>query len=217
MSRGRSQYLTLAGEIEATPIWLIMFLGVEERVNPSSTHNYYFTDAEEFVSFYNELDEPEVYIPIGLEIASIDIDTSQKMTSFQVKMDNISREMTTLAGTMRITSGRCIILRAFMEDLSDPACSQIIFQGSIRSWTINESSLELEIGSDIPLVNKGPRRLFGVRCQWKFKDATCGYNGVQTTCDKSLTRCKALSNQLHFGGFPHIPQSRDPRVAWTKN
>jgi hypothetical protein len=108
-------------------------------------------------------------------------------------------------------------MRAFMEDISDPAFAQTVFRGSIRSWTIGEQALELEIGSDIPLINKAPRRLFSVRCQWKFKDANCGYTGATTTCDKSLDACKAMSNQAHFGGFPHIPQSRDPRVAWTKN
>lgn len=217
MTRGKSQYLTNAGKTEATPVWLIQILGVEERANPAITHNYYFTDAGEAVSFFNELDEPEAYLPIGMEVSPVDIDTSQKMVSFSLRFDNVSRQMALLAGTVRLSSGRCVLMRAFMEDLSDPAFAQTVFRGSIRSWTIGEQALELEIGSDIPLINKAPRRLFSVRCQWKFKDANCAYSGAATTCDKSLAACKALSNQAHFGGFPHIPQSRDPRVAWTKN
>lgn len=364
MARGKSQYLTNAGKIEATPIWLIQILGVEERADPATTHNYYFTDAGEAVSFFNEIDEPEAYLPIGMEVSPVDIDTSQKMVSFTLKFDNVSRQMALLAGTVRLSSGRCVILRAFMEDISDPAFAQTVFRGSIRSWTIGEQALELEIGSDIPLINKAPRRLFSVRCQWRFKGTDCGYtgqhagfyerwwlrtsanynvmdltadvdleqisttinytnfnplgqadyyncriegvllpkytetytiyttanNGVKiwvddvlivdqwtngttssysatvaltadtpvsivienfeatethrlllewssasqtrenigttagtvyfetafTTCDKSLDQCKERLNHPRFGGFPHIPQSRDPRVAWTK-
>ena len=36
----------------------------------------------------------------------------------------------------------------------------------------------------------------------------CGYAGAETTCNKTLTRCRALGNQLRFGGFPSVPSKR---------
>lgn len=41
-------------------------------------------------------------------------------------------------------------------------------------------------------------------CRYKFKDQWCGYAGVETQCDRSLSRCRALSNSERFGGFPGI-------------
>lgn len=38
-----------------------------------------------------------------------------------------------------------------------------------------------------------------------------------TTCDKSLSQCKERLNHLRFGGFPHIPRSRDPREIWVRS
>lgn len=365
MSRGKSQYLTNAGLVEASPIWLIQLTGIEERADPATTHDYYFTDAPEIISFFDDSGSPEAYLPMAMSVSPVEIDTSQKMVSFRLTFDNISRQMAMLAGTVKLSSGRCIVSRAFLEDLSDPAFAQTVFRGSIRSWTIGEQNLELEIGSDIPLINKAPRRLFSVRCQWRFKDTSCKYTGIYvdgftekwwnktsstytvidetiipdlervtqtinytnvnpagqsdyyngviravvvplysetytfyvavddgvllyvdgillldkwvngsftytatksltagkpttieirhyentgtqtlklewsstsqakevigttedtfaasltpvTTCDKTIDTCKSLANQMNFGGFPHIPQSRDPRVAWTK-
>jgi len=41
-------------------------------------------------------------------------------------------------------------------------------------------------------------------CRYKFKDQWCGYSGVETQCDRSLVRCRALSNSVRFGGFPGV-------------
>lgn len=41
-------------------------------------------------------------------------------------------------------------------------------------------------------------------CRFKFKDVFCGYVGVETICNRSLARCRELSNSSHFGGFPSI-------------
>ena len=44
-------------------------------------------------------------------------------------------------------------------------------------------------------------------CSYQFKGVHCGYAGIETTCDRTLTRCRALSNQNRFGGFPSIGYS----------
>lgn len=46
--------------------------------------------------------------------------------------------------------------------------------------------------------------MFKNNCRWKFKDLKCGYSGGETVCNKTLARCKELSNQLRYGGFPLI-------------
>jgi len=35
-------------------------------------------------------------------------------------------------------------------------------------------------------------------------------------CNKTVAACKGFKNIAHFGGFPHILKSRDPREVWVK-
>ena len=41
-------------------------------------------------------------------------------------------------------------------------------------------------------------------CRWEFKSPECGYQGEETECDRTFTRCVQLGNQARFGGFPGI-------------
>lgn len=36
-------------------------------------------------------------------------------------------------------------------------------------------------------------------------------------CDKTLEVCRSYGNANHFGGFPHILRTRNPREVWTKS
>ncbi len=45
-------------------------------------------------------------------------------------------------------------------------------------------------------------RLLRNFCRFVFKEERCGYTGAETTCDKTLSRCRELSNSARFGGFP---------------
>ncbi len=47
-------------------------------------------------------------------------------------------------------------------------------------------------------------RMLPNSCRFKFKDALCQYAGAETTCDKTLKRCRELGNANRYGGFPTI-------------
>lgn len=47
-------------------------------------------------------------------------------------------------------------------------------------------------------------RILKNHCRFIFKDAWCKYAGAETECDKTLTRCRALSNSTRYGGFPGV-------------
>jgi len=43
------------------------------------------------------------------------------------------------------------------------------------------------------------------RCRYKtFKGTLCGYSGSETSCDRTLARCRELGNSARFGGFPGL-------------
>ena len=61
------------------------------------------------------------------------------------------------------------------------------------------------LGASNPFRKRFPQaRILKSHCRFVFKDAWCGYGGIETTCDKTLTRCRALSNSDRYGGFPGV-------------
>ncbi len=60
------------------------------------------------------------------------------------------------------------------------------------------------LGASNPFNRRFPLpRMFRNLCRYRqFKSARCGYAGAQTTCDRTLTRCRELNNSPRFGGFP---------------
>lgn len=62
------------------------------------------------------------------------------------------------------------------------------------------------LGASNPYNKRFPRnRCLKNFCRYKvFKGDRCGYAGIETACDRTLTRCIALANNARFGGFPGL-------------
>ena len=46
-----------------------------------------------------------------------------------------------------------------------------------------------------------PRKMYANFCSFKFKDSRCAYSGAITTCNKTLSDCRARNNSARYGGF----------------
>ena len=46
-----------------------------------------------------------------------------------------------------------------------------------------------------------PRKMYANFCSFKFKDSRCGYVGAITTCNKTLSDCRARNNSVRYGGM----------------
>ncbi len=47
-------------------------------------------------------------------------------------------------------------------------------------------------------------KMYPNACRFKFKSSLCGYTGSETSCDKTLVRCRELDNSMRYGGFPAV-------------
>lgn len=45
-------------------------------------------------------------------------------------------------------------------------------------------------------------RILKNHCRFRYKDRRCQYIGALSTCDHTLTDCRAHSNSINYGGFP---------------
>lgn len=83
-------------------------------------------------------------------------------------------------------------------DMSSKAQEYIIKQTSPT-----EKSINFVLGAANPLIQRFPLdRYLGLHCRFvrRFKGVECGYAGVETVCDGTLSRCKELNNEIRFGG-----------------
>lgn len=81
----------------------------------------------------------------------------------------------------------------------------LVFDGRINKIQLSAKSFVFTIERILNQYSSlSPNMVFDVNCQFKFKGSRCAYSGSETKCDKTLTRCKALSNVTNFGGYPSI-------------
>ena len=52
-----------------------------------------------------------------------------------------------------------------------------------------------------------PRKMYANFCSFKFRDNRCQYSGAITTCNKTLSNCRARNNSARFGGFVSLNSS----------
>jgi hypothetical protein len=85
---------------------------------------------------------------------------------------------------------------------------EILFRGVVQRPQVDQNSVKLQSLSDIDAASIGGGRRVARKCQFKFRDPlTCGYSGVETTCNKLFNSpggCSGRNNQHHYGGFIFI-------------
>jgi len=69
-----------------------------------------------------------------------------------------------------------------------------------------KASLVLSSRFDVFDVQLPRRKFYRTYCNHIFKGAGCAYSGGETSCNKTIQRCKELGNIHRFGAFPAIPQ-----------
>lgn len=81
----------------------------------------------------------------------------------------------------------------------------LVFDGRINKIQLSAKTFVFTIERILNQYSSlSPNMVYDVNCQFKFKSSRCAYSGSETKCDKTLTRCKALSNVTNFGGYPSI-------------
>lgn len=126
-----------------------------------------------------------------------------------ISLSDISQEFSATIATNGdvITNKACKVEEVIFDGdtssiLGNPV---LLFDGKINKIQLTARSLVFTVERILNNYSSlSPNMIFDVNCQWRFKDTRCGYAGAETKCDKTLTRCKALSNVTNFGGYPSV-------------
>jgi len=107
-----------------------------------------------------------------------------------------------------------VVLDADYDIIGTPVT---LFEGEIDKWNFKEPDLIMTISS---IFYKWKRKTLNkqmTNCRWKkFKGLECGYDGSETWCDRSYTRCTTLSNTSNYGGEKFLASISDKVVWWGR-
>ncbi|HSA06141.1 MAG TPA: hypothetical protein P5556_03070 [Candidatus Gastranaerophilales bacterium] len=174
------------------------------------------------------------YIAAMVKRGSLDSRIEGGPQKVNIKISNINQAYSNIIANQGdvLTNSRCIVEEIIFYDNQDLLLFEnndnIIFEDNnylllelfdlvldnainiFEGFVNNVQLTEKEFTFDVERILGGystysPNTTYDVNCQWKFKDSRCQYSGEQTTCDKTLTSCKARSNETRFGGYPSIP------------
>lgn len=128
-----------------------------------------------------------------------------EIPSIQLQVANATRTLQTYLEAYSGGVGASVTIRIvnaehLTEDYAELTTTMTVIAAKATAqwvtWTLSAIN---------PLNRKFPlHQYIATSCRFKFKGAHCGYAGAETTCDRTLDRCRELSNSAHFGGFPGL-------------
>lgn len=164
--------------------------------------NIYLVNNNENITF-----KTNEYIAFPFTIGDL---TSGKgeVPNFTINIDNTTRAINNLMIQYDLylkqngIEGNKVYATLYAVNTIDLTEEIIAHKFELTSWDITNKWASFKMGASNPFLNiYPPRKIFASFCGFKFKDNRCGYSGVETICNKTLTRCRELSNSPRFGGF----------------
>lgn len=198
---------------------------VFSTVNPNL--NLYYTDIDDNVVWdSNQGFGVRTYFARGIEFNNTQYSLLPKVDNLSFEIDNVALEISSAAMNNETRGKQCNIYRAAFghsahSNNKNPFSvigATPLFIGYLDSVEVNAHRGSFEVLNHFQRWKvPTPRRKYGARCPWTFKDPiTCRYTGAETTCDKSWDRCTTLVNTPNNGGNRWIAALQDKNVPWGR-
>ena len=158
-----------------------------------------------------------LYVSKGFSIDNVSYSAGKIISSTTITIDNVDSVMTSLFMTGQIRDNAANLYVGVIDDEHPSYLDHMftLFTGYIDGWTLQESKIELTIGSPFSRWDKSNTNYHSKSCRYRrFKGTRCGYSGGLTTCDRSYTQCSARGNTANFGGFRFLPSIEGKPVQW---
>jgi lambda family phage minor tail protein L len=193
-------FVTEKNKRENEPIWLYEVIDIDGN----GTNKYFAENNEDVI--YPSSTGGITYKAFPIKHNSISEGSQGEVDQVKVTFGNATREFQGYIEAYDIRGVQVNIKLVWANKLDDED-NFVQFTYYVDSFTGNEEAVEVTLSTKMNVMDVTlPKRIYlRGSCRWKFKGEECLYSGVETSCDKTKERCKALNNYLRFGGFPAIP------------
>ena len=179
-----------------------VFLYILHEYNGSDNLNY--AEAHEDIVF-----DGVTYTKLAIQHDIVSENGTGRIDSVTLTIANNSGIMHGILATYELMRKKVTIRRVWRDALDhDDAYVDDVYY--IERYVETDKAVIFTLSSKWDVNSKQiPSRIYlRNHCAWRFKGSECGYSGGETDCNKTLARCRELSNQIRFGGFPGIPSRR---------
>lgn len=179
------------------PVFLYSIL-----INPQTNTFKRFTSHPGGVTF-----DGNVFQHFPISHSALSEDGTGQIQKAKLIISNVTREIQAIIDSNDGLRNRQVTITQVWLDFIVDTAAFISDVMTISDTVVTEKLATFSLASTLDVLGiKLPRRsLTRTFCRFRFKSALCGYVGEETTCDKTLNRCRELLISRRFGGFPATP------------
>lgn len=144
-------------------------------------------------------------------IEEVSESSNAETSQFQIKVSNVNNIIGEYIRDydvyLKLNGFAPITVNLFIVNSKDLANTTPVISQNLVLSTQNINHMEVTFtvsARDLYRTRIPQYRMFPNSCRFIFKSTKCGYVGAESSCDKTLVRCRELSNSPRFGGFPTI-------------
>jgi len=150
----------------------------------------------------------ETWTAVGFDMEEIKSDSKGEVPRVDIRVSNVDRSLeyyvheyeTWCKANYREPITCTIYVVNSLNLASDTPEAEHVFE--LVQPKANAKEMTFTLGASNPFNRRYPKGRLLPTCQrWRFKDDRCAYAGSETVCDKTLARCRELSNTDRFDGF----------------
>jgi len=161
-----------------------------------------------------------LFSPLPFSMDPIQYSSVRIVDQARIKVDNLDSVMTALFVGGTPEGSEAVIELGLIDADGCLAGGETVtlFEGTIDAWVLDEGTVKITLASLMARWSQRTLSTHSASCRWKdFKGTECGYSGSEDWCDRTYTRCEALNNQAHFGGFRWLPSLMDKEIWWGRS
>ncbi len=151
----------------------------------------------------------ETYLGAPLKHSEIKNDDNSAVNKLEIELSNVNLAISGIIGNRGdvITNAFAVLTLIFLNvNTNEPVSNyqKILYSGRCNNLSLDFEKATIDIETELGGYEKlAPMIKFRPTCQVRrFKDCRCGYQGEETTCDRSFQKCTELGNTANFRGFP---------------
>jgi lambda family phage minor tail protein L len=147
----------------------------------------------------------QVYSKFPIQFQSVSEKTGGEVDEVKLVLSNVSQEIESLLQNpaYKFKGKKVTITYVFADQLADADCKyEETFYIDYYESDAHNAVFTLSSKLDVYSVMLPGRTVIRTHCSWIFKGIECKYADGESTCNRTLQRCRALGNTLNYGGFP---------------
>lgn len=193
---------TEKNKLNSNSVWLTML----EITIPSVPETLRIVNNNEDVTWNSQ-----TWLKFPFELDEISQSSNAEISQFQIKVGNVKniigqyiRQYDAFVKVNGFTAITVVLYIVNSKDLANPTA---VYSTNLILTTSSLNHLEVSFtvsARDLYRARTPQTRMFPNSCRFKFKSTLCGYVGAETSCNKTLSRCRQLLNSKRYGGFPSI-------------